>query len=83
MFKNDITGKEMPVSNKSEQTIVMALVAAHRAGVISDHQYALTYAEVCEVGRLPQAFGGGAVDPNMMHEWQNTYSWHDFPKRGW
>jgi hypothetical protein len=75
MFKDDITGKPLVVSNKSTQTIIHALVAAHNAGVIGDYEYAMTYAEVCEIGRLPQMFGGGPVDRNMMHEWQNAKSW--------
>ena len=75
MFKDDITHRPIPVSNKSVQTIVMALVAAHRAGVISDEQYAMTYAEVCEVGFLPQAFGGRAVPSEDMDKWQAAKSW--------
>jgi len=75
MFKDDITGKPLVVSNKSTQTIVTALIVAHREGIISDHEYAMTYAEVCEIGRMPQMFGGLAVDQNMMYEWQTAKSW--------
>lgn len=74
-FKNDITGQPLVVSNKSTQVIVMALVAAHREGVISDHQYAMTYAEVCEIGYLPQLFGGRRVSETDMEQWQNARSW--------
>lgn len=74
-FKNDITGKPLVVSNKSTQVINMALVAANREGVITDEQYAMTYAEVCELGRLPQAFGGTAVPPEDMEIWQSRKSW--------
>lgn len=75
MFKDDITGRPLAVSNKSTQTIVMALVEAWRNGVISDQEYAMTYAEVCEIGFLPQSFGGKPVDKEDMDTWQNLKSW--------
>lgn len=75
MFKNDITGQPLVVSNKSTQTIVRALVAAHDAGAITDEQYRLTYAEVCEIGREPQLFGGKAVDKHEISRWKSLRSW--------
>jgi hypothetical protein len=75
MFKDDITGRPLVVSNKSTQTIVMALVAAHRAGVISDYEYSMTYAEVCALGYMPQAFGGKPVDKADLTKWQSLKSW--------
>lgn len=78
MFKNDISGYEIPVSSKSAHTVVVALVAARNAGVISDSEYCMTYAEICEPGRYPQAFGGGAMNPERMARWQTAKSWVDF-----
>lgn len=74
-FKDSISGFDIPVSPKSAQTINRALVAARDAGVITDHEYAMVYAECVEPPRLPQMFGGRPVDPEMMHEWQNARSW--------
>lgn len=75
MIKCDITGRSLVVSNKSTQTIVMALVAAHNAGIITDAQYRLTYAEVCEIGREPQLFGGKPVEEYELTHWKNLRSW--------
>lgn len=75
MPKCDITGQPLVVSNKSTQTIVMALVAAHNAGAITDEQYRLTYAEVCEIGREPQVFGGKVVDEHELSRWKSLRSW--------
>lgn len=74
-FKNDITGLPLVVSNKSTQVIVMALVAAWRSGAISDTEYNMTYAEVCEIGYSPQAFGGRPIDEQAMSAWKNARSW--------
>lgn len=76
-YKDSISGFDIPVSPKSASVINRALVAARDAGVISDHDYAMVYAECVEPPRLPQLFGGRPVDSNMMHEWQNTASWRD------
>lgn len=75
MFKDDITGKPLVVSNRSTQVIVRALVVAHCEGLISNDEYHMTYAEVCEIGCSPQAFGGGPVDRKAMAEWQSARSW--------
>lgn len=75
MFKNDITGAPMAVSNKSQMTIVAALVFAWRAGIITDEEYNMTYAEVCEVGFLPQSAGGGPVDEHDLSRWKSRKSW--------
>lgn len=74
-MKCDITGRALVVSNKSTQTIVMALVAAHRSGIITDEQYRLTYAEVCEIGFEPQVFGGKPVETEELTRWKNLRSW--------
>jgi hypothetical protein len=75
MFKDDITHKPLVVSNKSTDVIVRSLVAAHRAGVINDEEYSMTYAEVCEIGFLPQAFGGKPVDEHDISRWKSLRSW--------
>ncbi len=75
MFKCDITGRPLVVSNKSTQVIVMALVAAHRAGAITDEQYRMTYAEICEIGYEPQMFGGKPVDEHKLSQWKSRRSW--------
>lgn len=75
MIRDDITHRPLVVSNKSTQVIVHALVAAHRSGAISDEDYAMTYAEVCEIGRMPQLFGGAPVDQNAMEAWKQRHSW--------
>lgn len=75
MYKCDITGRPIAVSNKSAQAIVMSLVVAHRAGVLTDEQYRLTYAEVCENGREPQLFGGKLVDEHELSQWKSRRSW--------
>ena len=75
MYKNDITHQEIPVSNKSQQVIVRALVAARRAGTITDEEYIMTYAEVCEPGRYPQAFGGGTMRTDTLERWTRAKSW--------
>lgn len=71
-FTDPITGLTRPVSPRSAQVVVMALVAAHRYGTITDQQYQMAYAEICEPGRLPQLFGGGAVDKDSMVTWMDT-----------
>lgn len=74
-FKDDITGRPLVVSNKSTQAIIMALVAANRASAITDEQYRLTYAEVCEIGYEPQGFGGKRVDEHELSRWKSLRSW--------
>lgn len=75
MFKDDITGKPLVVSNKSTQAINQALVSALRNGDITEEQYKMTYAEVVEIGRLPQMFGGKPVDQEELAHWKNRKSW--------
>ena len=79
-YTDDITGRPLIVSNQSTRTIVRALVAAHREGVISDTEYKMTYAEVCEPGYFPQAFGGKAVPTALMDKWQQLRSWANLTK---
>jgi len=75
MFKDDITHAVLPVSPCSASVVTRALVAAHRAGSISDTEYQMTYAEICEPGYLPQAFGGKRVSPAAMAEWITKRVW--------
>lgn len=75
MFKDDITGRPLVVSNKSTQAIKMALNAAYDSGAITEEQYKMTYAEVVEIGRLPQRFGGKSVDEHDLSYWKSLRSW--------
>ena len=77
MFKDDITGKPLLVSNKTEQVLKRALVAAHDVGAIDDTEYCMAYAEAVELGRYPQSFGGGTMNPECMERWQAASSWQD------
>jgi hypothetical protein len=79
MFKDDITGQPILVSNKTNQVLVRALVSAHRAGDITDTEYCMAYAEAVELGRYPQAFGGGTMNPERMERWQSLKSWANTP----
>lgn len=74
VFRHWVTHKPLVVSNASTDVIVRALVVANRDGKITDAEYAMTYAEVCEIGYLPQALGGRRVDPEAMTAWQ-TRTW--------
>jgi hypothetical protein len=78
-FRDSVTGQPLLVCNKTAGVVNRALVVAHRTGHISDTEYALAYAEVCEPGRLPQLFGGRTVDPAMVARWQALRAWDDSP----
>jgi hypothetical protein len=74
-FRDTITHAPLVVSDASTNVINRALVAAFDAGAITEHEYAMTYAEVCEPGKLPQAHGGFRVDPDVMTDWQEGKPW--------
>lgn len=74
-FRDAVTHRPLPVSHRSARTVVKALWAALDAGCITEEEYRMTYAEVCEIGREPQAFGGGASDSERMARWQDERGW--------
>lgn len=78
MPRDDITGRYIPMSRASTSVINRALVAAWREGVISDTEYKMTYAEVCEPHYTPQAFGGVIVPVDLVAKWTGLHWWDDY-----
>lgn len=71
MYRDAITHQPIPNSSPTTDVIRRALVGDHAAGRITDIEYRMAYAETCEPGREPQAFGGGPANPDLMDQWKN------------